>query len=151
MLFRSTILPKRKSTKIRKFSPTTTQPVNTKTKSKRENDKKTQKPKRNQSQFFFQIQPYRTKDQHLARSKNVPNTTKFCPTSSSSSAFGQNSFPHRFDLRQKPTSQINIPHDHHSNMPTTKQLEVIRLQQAAVVTNLVEIARYTHTHRYTRR
>ncbi len=29
-------------------------------------------------------------------------------------------------------------------MPTNKQIEVIRLQQAAVVTNLVEIARYTH-------
>jgi hypothetical protein len=29
-------------------------------------------------------------------------------------------------------------------MPTTK-IDVIRLQQAAVVTNLVEIARYTHT------
>ncbi len=29
-------------------------------------------------------------------------------------------------------------------MPTHKQIEVIRLQQAAVVTNLVEIARYTH-------
>ena len=29
-------------------------------------------------------------------------------------------------------------------MPTHKQIEVIRIQQAAVVTNLVEIARYTH-------
>jgi hypothetical protein len=131
-------------TKIQKFQTSQNQPVNIKTKSKRENDKTTQKLKRNQSQKFSPSQPYRTKDQNLARSKNVANTTTFCPTSSHSSNFGQNFFSRRYDLRQKPQTQINIPDDQHLKMPTTKQLEVIRSQQAAVVTNLVEIARYTH-------
>jgi hypothetical protein len=140
------ILTKREKTKIQKFHSTKNQPVNTKTQSKRENDKKTQKPKRNRSQIFSHTQPHRTKDQNLARSKNVPNTTKFCPTSYSSSEFGQTYASHKFELPQIPNSQINLPNDQHLNtMPTTKQLEVIRLQQAAVVSNLVEIARYTHT------
>jgi hypothetical protein len=47
---------------------------------------------------------------------------------------------------------MNFPTDQHPHtMPTTKakattKIDVIRLQQAAVVTNLVEIARYTHTN-----
>jgi hypothetical protein len=41
------IFTKQQKTKIQKFSPNNNPPVNTKTKSKRENDKKTQKPNRN--------------------------------------------------------------------------------------------------------
>jgi hypothetical protein len=104
------------------------------------------RPKRNQSQIFSHTQSYRTKAHNLAQSKNVPNTTKFCPTSSGSSEFGQNSPSHHFDLRQIPNSQIYFHTDQQSNtMPKIKQLDVIRLQQTTVVTNLVEIARYTHT------
>jgi hypothetical protein len=103
-------------------------------------------PKEVRVENFITLNPYRTKVHNLARSKNAPNTTKFWPTSSGSSEFGQNYLPHQFDLLQKPHSQTNFPTDHHSNtMPTTKKIEIIRLQQAAVVTNLVEIARYTHT------
>jgi hypothetical protein len=83
------IFTQRDKTKIQTFQTSQNQPVNIKTKSKRENDKKTHKPKRNQSQKFSPSQPYRTKDQNLARSKNVANTTTFCPTSSRSSNFGQ--------------------------------------------------------------
>jgi hypothetical protein len=144
----TSIFTKREKTKIQKYNPPHNPPVNIKTQSERENDndKKTQTPKRNQIKIFYHTQPYRTKVHNLARSKNVPNTTKFRPTSSGSSEFGQNYLPHQFDLRQKPNSQTNFPIDQHSNtMPTTKQIEIIRLQQAPVVTNLVEIARYTHT------
>jgi hypothetical protein len=139
----TSILTKQQKTKIQKFGPNTNPPANTKTKSKRTNDKKTQKPKRDQSQKLVSTQPYQTKAHNLARSKNVPNTNICWPTSCSSSEFSQNYIPHHSDLRQRPNSQINFPTDQHSNtMPTTK-IDVIRLQQAAVVTNLVEIARYT--------
>jgi hypothetical protein len=142
------ILTKRDKTKIQKLQTPKNLPVNTQTKSKRGNDKKTQKPKRNQSQKFSHVQPYRTKDRNLARSKNVTSTTKFWLTSSRSSEFGQNNFPHQPHPRQilVQNSKIKFPADQHSNtMPRTKQLDVIRLQQATVVNNLVEIARYTHT------
>jgi hypothetical protein len=78
----------------------------------------------------------------------VPNSGLHL-TSSSTSEFGQNYTHRHFDPRQKLHSQINFPTDQHPNtMPKTKtkattKIDVIRLQQAAVVTNLVEIARYT--------
>jgi hypothetical protein len=117
----NSIFTKQQKTKFQKFGPNNNPPANTKTKSKRKNDKKTQKPKRNQSQKISLTQPYRTKANNLARSKNVSTSTKFWLTSSSSSEFGQN-YPHRnFDLRQKLHSQINFPTDQHPNtMPTTK-------------------------------
>jgi hypothetical protein len=148
----NSILTQQHKTKFQKFGPNNKPPVNTTTKSKRENDKKTQKPKRNQSQQSPLTQPYRTKAHHLARSKNVFNSTKFWPTSSSSSEFGQNYTHSHFDPRQKLCSQTNFPSAHHPDtMPKTKtkattKIDVIRLQQAAVVNNLVEIARYTHTN-----
>jgi hypothetical protein len=148
----NSIFKHQQKTKFQKFGPDNHPPVNTKTKSKRKNDKKTQKPKSNQSQKCSLPQPYRTKAYHLARSKNVPNIPKFWLTSSSSSEFGQNYTGRHFDSRQKLRPQNNFLTDQHSNtMPKTKtkattKLDVIRLQQSAVVTNLVEIARYTHTN-----
>ena len=140
------ILTNREKTKIQKFQTNKNPPVNTKTKSKRGNDNKTQPPKEHQSHKFSHVQPYRTNDQNLARSKNVPHTTKFWLTSPSSPEFGQNDFHQHSNPRQKPNSQIHFQADQHSHtMPKTKQIDVIRLQQTTVVNNLVEIARYTHT------
>jgi hypothetical protein len=141
----TSILKQQNKTKIQKFGPSPNPPEDTKTQSKRKNDKKTQKQKRDQSQKRASTQPHRTKTHHLARSKNVSNTNKFWPTSCSSSEFGQNYPPHQPEPRQKPTSQINFPHGRDSNTMTKKKIELIRLQQEAVVNNLLTIARYTNT------
>jgi hypothetical protein len=131
------ILKQQHKTKIQKFGPHQNPPEDTKTKSKRKNDKKTQKPKRDESQKPASTQPYRTKTHNLARSKNDPKTNKFWPTSCSSSEFGQNYPSHHPDPRQKPTSQINFPTDQYSNTMTKPKIELIRLQQEAVVNNLL--------------
>jgi hypothetical protein len=141
----NSILKQQNKTKIQKSGPSPKPPEDTKTKSKRKNDKQTQKPKRDQSQKPAFTQPYRTKTHHLARSKNVSNINKFWLTSCSSSEFGQNYPSYQPALRQKPNSQINFPHDCDSNTMPKPKIELIRLQQEAVVNNLLTIARYTNT------
>jgi hypothetical protein len=141
----ATILTKQQQKIFQKRLPTKRQPVHTQIQSKTPNDNMIQKTKTNLTPKRNASQPYRTKSPTPQSAKNHPHGSTFWPTSSSSSEFGQNSTPHHFDIRTKPNSQINFHTDQHSNtMPTTK-IDVIRLQQAAVVTNLVEIARYTHT------
>jgi hypothetical protein len=148
----ATILTKQQQKNFRKLLPTKRQPVHTKIKSKTKNDNMIQKPKTNLTRNRLAPQPYRTKSPKPQSAKNHPHGSKFWPTSSRSSDFGQNYTPHHFDIRTKPNSQINFLTDQHPNtMPKTKskattKLDVIRLQQSAVVTNLVEIARYTHTN-----
>ncbi len=117
----NSIFTQQQKTKFQKFGPNNKPPVNTTPKSKRKNDKKTQKPKRNQSQKFPLPQPYWTKAHHLARSKNVSNSTKFWPTSYSSSEFGQNYTHSHFDPRQKLRSQINFPTARKWGSPTPSQ------------------------------
>jgi hypothetical protein len=128
----NSIFTQQQKTKFKKFGPNNKLPAYTKTKSKRENDKKTQKPNSNQSQKFSLPQPYRTKAHNLARSKNVPNSTKFWLTSSSSSEFGQNYTHRHFDPRQKLRSQIKFPTDPHPNtMPKTKTKATTKLTSSA--------------------
>jgi hypothetical protein len=141
----ATILTKQQQKNFQKLLPTKRQPVHIQIKSKTPNDNMMQKPKTNLTAKRTASEPYRTKSHTPQSAINRPHGSKFWPTSYSSSEFGQNYTHHHFDIRPKPNSQINFPTDQHSNKMPTPKIDVIRLQQVAVVTNLVEIARYTHT------